>query len=85
MSETRDARVKRLMWRSHHRGIREMDILMGGFASERLAMMDSAQLTEFEDIIDIPDQQLLAWVTGAEVPPEEQNRGLLAELLNFRP
>jgi antitoxin CptB len=85
MSETRDARVKRLMWRSHHRGIREMDILMGGFASERLAMMDSAQLTEFEDIIDIPDQQLLAWVTGAEVPPEERNRGLLAELLNFRP
>jgi antitoxin CptB len=85
MSETREARIKRLLWRSHHRGIREMDILMGGFASLRLATMDSGQLAEFEGIVEIPDQQLLSWVTGAEAPPEGRNHGLLAELLNFRP
>jgi antitoxin CptB len=85
MNETREARVKRLLWRSEHRGIREMDILMGGFARLRLAVMSDADLNEFEGIIDIPDQQLLAWATGAETIPPDRNHGVLAELISFRP
>ncbi|HQX85830.1 MAG TPA: succinate dehydrogenase assembly factor 2, partial [Aestuariivirga sp.] len=31
-AEPIELRRKRLLWRSSHRGIREMDLLMGGFA-----------------------------------------------------
>jgi antitoxin CptB len=85
MTETREARVKRLLWRSNHRGIREMDIIMGGFAAARLGGMSDVEMDAFEVLIDIPDQQLLAWATGAEPIPLQRNSPLLAELLQFRP
>jgi len=33
-------------------------------------LLDDGELAEFERLIDVPDRELLAWVTGeAEVPP----------------
>ena len=84
-AEPIELRRKRLLWRSSHRGIREMDLLMGGFARSRLPTMTENELNAFEDLIELPDQDLLSWITGeATVPPAISN-ALLPELLKFRP
>jgi antitoxin CptB len=84
-AEPIELRRKRLLWRSSHRGIREMDLLMGGFAQSRLPTMTEKELNAFEALIELPDQELLSWVTGeADVPPTISNM-LLPELLKFRP
>ena len=84
-AEPIELRRKRLLWRSSHRGIREMDLLMGGFARSRLPTMTENELNAFEALIELPDQDLLSWVTGeATVPPTISNT-LLPELLKFRP
>ena len=45
-------------------------MILGGFAVARLGSMDEAALTRFEELLEVPDQQFLAWVTGSEqVPP----------------
>lgn len=76
---------KRLNWRANHRGIKEMDLLVGGFANQRLAEMTEHELQEFADILEIPDQDLLSWVTAqAEIPAALHSR-LLLEMLKFRP
>lgn len=80
-----DTRRKRLLWRASHRGIREMDIILGGFAAKRLPAMTARELDELDAIIAIPDQELLAWITGAGSPPDRPATSLLAELLRFRP
>jgi antitoxin CptB len=76
---------KRLLWRAMHRGIKEMDIIVGGFATARLADMDEVTLDAFADVLELPDQHLLSWVTNQETVPENLRSPLLLELLAFRP
>lgn len=64
-----DERRRRLLYRSWHRGMREMDLVMGRFADATIANLTEAELAEFEALSDQPDPDLYAWVTGdAEVP-----------------
>ena len=44
MTETRETRIKRLRMRSWRRGIKEMDLILGGFADAELAGLDAATL-----------------------------------------
>jgi antitoxin CptB len=76
---------KRLAWRASHRGIKEMDLLIGGFANRRLETMGTEDLALFETILDFADQDLLAWVTGQEAVPAQNASALLQDMLNFRP
>ena len=66
-----DIRLKKLLYRADHRGFREADIILGGFARKHLAELSEAQLDEFERLIDQPDQDLYAWIIGREPAPEE--------------
>jgi antitoxin CptB len=76
---------KRLLWRATHRGIKEMDIVVGGFAKARLASMGKDELDEFARILELPDQQLLSWVTRQEAIPTVLNTPLFMAMVNFRP
>ena len=76
---------KRLLWRATHRGIKEMDILVGGYAQRHLGAMREAELTHFADLLEIPDQDLLSWATKQSSIPPEQQSSMLEAILRFRP
>jgi antitoxin CptB len=70
-SEGLDTRRRRLLFCCWHRGMREMDLIMGRFADAAVEQLTSDELAEFEHLMEAPDRELLAWITGeAEVPPE---------------
>ena len=79
-----EIRRRRLLWRASHRGIREMDLILGGFATARIDAMTPAELDQLEAVIDLPDQQLLAWATRQEPVPAQLRSRLLDEILAFR-
>jgi antitoxin CptB len=79
------ARRRRLLWRATHRGIKEMDVLLGGFAKANIDRMQPSALDELEGIIDIPDQQLLIWIMGQSPVPAAHQSATLAALISFRP
>ena len=83
-SEGLDARRRRLLFRCWHRGIREMDLVLGRFADEQLAALNEAELTELERWLEVPDQQMFAWVNGMEPAPAEIETGLFRRLRDFR-
>jgi antitoxin CptB len=78
-----DAMRKRAIWRAEHRGMRELDLVMGGFAQARLAQMDHPDLLLFERLLDVPDQQMLDWLTGQETVPTPFQSQLMSEIMNF--
>lgn len=78
-------RRKRLLWRATHRGIREMDLILGGFVARHIAGLDSMQLDELEAIMDIPDQDMLAWATKQVPLPDGRGSPLMLRILDFRP
>jgi len=82
-SERLDARRRRLLFRSRHRGIREMDLVLGPFADAELVRMSEAELDEYERWLDIPDQQIFAWVNGAEAAPAALDTALFRRLVAF--
>jgi antitoxin CptB len=75
-----DARRRRMLFRAWRRGMREMDLVMGGFADANLPAMSEAELDEFERLLDAPDPELLAWITGETPVPTAFDTPLLARL-----
>lgn len=78
-----DLRRRRLRFRAWHRGMREVDLLLGRFADASLATLDETDLASFEALLEVPDRQVLAWVTGESNVPAEADSQLLRRLLAF--
>jgi len=69
MSETQEARIKRLRMRSMRRGIKEMDLILDRYAGLRLAALGPSDLDLYDALLEENDHDLYAWVTGQAVPP----------------
>jgi len=82
-SEGLDARRRRLLFRSWHRGIRETDLIMGGFADAHIATLTEAELDLYERLTEVPDADLLAWFTGERAPPADHDTPLLRRMRDF--
>jgi len=63
-----DDRRKRLLYRCWHRGTREMDLLLGRFADHHIETLDDADLDALERLIESPDHDLYAALTGKIAP-----------------
>jgi len=83
MSETKQTRLRKLDYRSRHRGIREMDIVFGRFAEEVLETLTDAELDDYERILELPDDKLFSWATGREQVPDDVRSPLLDALLSL--
>ena len=57
-----------------------MDLVMGQFADANLPRMSESELDEFERMLDVPDPDILSWITGEATPPAEFDTALLARL-----
>ncbi len=68
--ELPDTRLRRLRMRSIRRGIKEMDLILGGFAEARLADLSDAELATYDALLSENDHDLYAWVSGAQPRPE---------------
>jgi antitoxin CptB len=77
-SEGLDVRRKRLLFRCWHRGTREMDLILGRFADAEIADLAEHDLAQLEIIIDVPDPDLYAALTGS-APPAPEYAGALFE------
>ncbi len=64
-----DPRRRKIMFRSWHRGMREMDLIMGHFVDEHISDLSDDELDDFELLIEVPDRDLFSWlVSGVDVP-----------------
>ncbi len=65
-----DPRRRKALYRAWHRGMREMDLIMGAFADAEIAEMSDADLTGFEALIEAQDQDMLNWMTDKTPVPD---------------
>ncbi len=81
--ETDAVRRRRIKFRAWHRGMREVDLILGRFADACLDQLDGDELASFEALLDVPDPVVLAWVTGETPVPDDQRSPFLARLIAF--
>lgn len=72
--------LKRLYFRSHHRGSKETDLILGPYAAAHLKLMDDTALQEFEAFLDEEDNDIWDWVSGKCLPSSGRYQGLIASL-----
>ena len=78
-----EIRLRRLRFRAWHRGILEMDLLMGRFADAKLASLEEHELEFFEALMELPDQEVFAWLTGQASVPKLHDTSLFRKLKSF--
>jgi antitoxin CptB len=74
---------KRLKFRSWHRGTREMDLLLGRFADDRLGAFDRDALQAYAALLEQPDPDIYDWVSGRGQCPDGELRPIVAALTEF--
>jgi antitoxin CptB len=79
----RSARRKRLLFRSWHRGMREMDMLLGRFADLHVDTFSDRQLALFEAILEEVDPVLYGWLSGRNPVPADMQSDVMRLLKNF--
>jgi antitoxin CptB len=82
MTETAEARLKRMTMRSWRRGTKEMDLVLGPWADAHLAGLDEARLALYDQLLAENDQDLMACILGNQTPPAHL-AGLLDEITAF--
>jgi antitoxin CptB len=82
-SEGLDVRRRRLLYRSWHRGTREMDLILGRFADSCIINLTDAELAEFEHLADAPDHDIYAWVCGEREVPDDYDGVIFRRLRDF--
>ncbi|WP_376987347.1 succinate dehydrogenase assembly factor 2 [Bosea sp. R86505] len=78
-----DPRRRKILFRSWHRGMRENDLIMGGFADAHIGELSEAELDEFERLIEVLDRDLLSWITGEAEVPENYDTAVFRRLKAF--
>jgi len=75
------ARLKRLLYRANHRGMRELDMLIGQFADHRVASMTEVEAATFEALLEVEEPELMAWITGTQTVAPEHDTPLFREMM----
>ena len=83
-SDGLDDRRKRLLFRCWHRGTREMDLILGRFADIEISGLSDADLAEFERLLEVPDPDLYAALTGDTPLAPEYASALFDRIKAFR-
>lgn len=66
----RDVRLKRLHFRSWHRGTREADNMIGGFFDKWGETWTKEQIDWFEKLLEEEDVDIMAWAIGKQPVPD---------------
>ena len=75
-----DLQRRRLRFRAWHRGTKEADLMIGGFADRHLEGMDADGLHWFERLLVEDDVDIMGWALGRQDVPPALQHPLVARL-----
>lgn len=74
---------KQLLFRSWHRGTREIDLMLGKFADRHIPGFGAAELALYDRFLNNSDPDIYNWLTGQEPLPPAEDTAVTRLLLDF--
>ena len=74
---------KKLLFRAWHRGIREMDLILGRFADAHIGGMAAKEIEEFAFLLEVFDRDLIQWFTDEVETPSEWHTALFRKIKQY--
>lgn len=77
-------RQKKLLWHAWHRGMQELDLLIGRTVEKYIETMDDTQLDLLEHFLQADDADVWHWITEKKPIPEEYDTIIWSWILKER-
>ena len=58
---------KQILYRSMHRGFKEMDLLLGGFVKKNIEKFDSKDLNDLDKLLSLEDEIIFKWYLNKKI------------------
>ena len=78
-----EVRKKRAIYRSNYRGTKEMDVIVGKYASEKIPEMNADDLKQMEEFLTIPDRDLEGWIMRKEYSADNEHINIIERIRQF--
>jgi len=75
-----EVRRKQLLFRCQRRGFKELDLIFGAFVSEHLNRLSDGELDQLDALLNVPDDDVYAWLRGHEPVPARHVTTLFGKL-----
>ncbi|MFL2844318.1 MAG: succinate dehydrogenase assembly factor 2 [Alphaproteobacteria bacterium] len=72
---------KKILFRSWHRGTKEMDLVLGTYADNNLSNMSYDELLHFQSFLNLSDPDLYKWLISEEKAFPEEFRDLIEDII----
>ncbi|NKD86959.1 succinate dehydrogenase assembly factor 2 [Haematospirillum sp. 15-248] len=79
-----DERRRKILYRASHRGMKEADLMIGGFVAARISELDAPQLDRLESLLDELDMDIMDWVIGRKPVPSQHDHDVFHMLTAFK-
>ncbi|MAT23243.1 MAG: succinate dehydrogenase assembly factor 2 [Rhodobiaceae bacterium] len=73
----------RLIYRSWHRGTKELDLILGNFISENIEVMSDDEIREFEALLNSEDPDIYKWIVKFETPNDKYLNGIIIKIREY--
>ena len=74
---------KKLLFRSSHRGTKEMDILLGGFFKQWGNSLNESELIEFQSLLELTDKVISDWLIMNKTTTNIESIGISKKIREF--
>ena len=75
---------KRILYRSEHRGTKEMDLLLSNFVKKYVNSLKESELYELESLLNIDDKVLYKWYLNNERITSVPDNSITKKLKEFK-
>ena len=75
---------KKIIYRSEHRGTKEMDLLLSNFVKKYVNFLNEIELYELESLLNIDDEVLYKWYLSNERTTSVPDNNITRKLKEFK-
>ena len=75
---------KKILYRSKHRGTKEMDLLLSNFVKKYVNFLNEIELYELESLLNIDDEVLYKWYLSKEKTTLVPENSITKKLKEFK-
>ena len=75
---------KKILYRSKHRGTKEMDLLLSNFVKKYVDFLNEIELYELESLLNIDDEVLYKWYLSEEKTTLVPENSITKKLKEFK-
>lgn len=70
----------KLIYRSWHRGTKELDLILGNFISENIQNLSDHEIENYEILLNCEDPDIYKWIVNQEEPFKTSLKDLIGKI-----